>query len=797
MNQLAKRIQYNQNLGELEKVLTELARPGEYFARGTLTVPLPKLEIEGVGVISFPVHPAQALEIVAQATLAPYGRGEETIVDPNVRRVWQIGTDRFRIGGSAWAQTLESIVSRCAQDLGCDGGKVFAEPYKLLLYEPGGFFLSHRDTEKAPGMFGTLVIVLPSAHSGGELVVRHAGREVTIDFTGADVSEISFAAFYADCQHEVRPLTHGNRLCVVYNLLLSGTRTRAVPKAPENSTATEKAVEILSTALSSECPPKLVYLLEHEYTPEGLSFSGLKNHDRAVAAVLAGAAAQANCAIHLGIVHIEETGPAELAYYPRRRRGWSRYEEEDDEGENAEYSIIEISESLKSVSNWVTLANEKSTLPEIPLDDGELLPSGSLDNEPPDEDRVTEATGNEGATFERAYHRAAIVLWRQDRYPEVLLQRGVDAAMRHFTQLARSENQSPDALRKVAELIIARWSAGTHGFRSYRLDPAENASRAAMLAILRKIGSAGLAKEFIESVVLNEYDGSENKELVACSSLLPSAKLAPHLFEIVQRHLPALPSACIDLFSAFVRERPTKEPKTIAESLFAAMVKCLAHVKMTDPSVYYWNRPKPEPFDASALSKLMLTVVKLGEDQLHSLASAIIANPSAFSVDEVVAPAVTKVLSSESNLNSAALILLWQYAADFLLQQSEYPPVRPKDWARPVKLDCQCQCCHELTAFALNPQEQVHIFKVRQDLRHHIESTISQHRMDMKCKTEERGSPKPMVCTKNLAAYERNCARHGKHLALITNLLPLANAADRDCLKTADRLKATISRTPH
>jgi hypothetical protein len=64
---------------------------------------------------------------------------------------------------------------------------VSAEFYKLLIYEQGGFFLPHRDTEKKDGMFGTLTIVLPSVHDGGELVVRHKGREVTVNLSNAEL----------------------------------------------------------------------------------------------------------------------------------------------------------------------------------------------------------------------------------------------------------------------------------------------------------------------------------------------------------------------------------------------------------------------------------------------------------------------------------------------------------------------------------------------------------------------------------------------------------------------------------
>ena len=33
-----------------------------------------------------------------------------------------------------------------------------ADLYKLLVYDPGSFFVNHRDTEKAAGMFATLII---------------------------------------------------------------------------------------------------------------------------------------------------------------------------------------------------------------------------------------------------------------------------------------------------------------------------------------------------------------------------------------------------------------------------------------------------------------------------------------------------------------------------------------------------------------------------------------------------------------------------------------------------------------
>lgn len=51
-----------------------------------------------------------------------------------------------------------------------------------MLKHLGSFFKSYRDTEKAEGMFATLVIMLPSEFEGGEHVVRHAGKQKIFDF---------------------------------------------------------------------------------------------------------------------------------------------------------------------------------------------------------------------------------------------------------------------------------------------------------------------------------------------------------------------------------------------------------------------------------------------------------------------------------------------------------------------------------------------------------------------------------------------------------------------------------------
>ena len=57
---------------------------------------------------------------------------------------------------------------------------------------------------------------LPSKFTGGALVTRHQGRQVTFDWSSSTATQ--WAAFYSDVEHEVLPVTSGHRITLTYNL---------------------------------------------------------------------------------------------------------------------------------------------------------------------------------------------------------------------------------------------------------------------------------------------------------------------------------------------------------------------------------------------------------------------------------------------------------------------------------------------------------------------------------------------------------------------------------------------------
>ena len=372
----------------IEKLLQSVDRPGDFCSHGRLFAPMPRLEVKGAGLLSFPVPEAQIRALIAAAERAPYGRGRETLLDTSVRDCWQIDAGRLRLGGAAWAETFARVLGSAAAGLGCPPDRLDAQLYKLLIYEPGGFFAAHRDTEKADGMIATLSISLPSAGAGGGLVVRHGNRESTIDMDAGEPSELAFAAFYADCTHEVRPVTEGHRLSLVFNLCLRAGDTDTPRAAPDHTARVDLlAKRLVEWGRAPGATDKLVWLLEHEYSEAGLSFGALKNTDAALARVVALAAGRAECELHAAIVHIEEYGAAAYGGYDWDPDGM----DVDDDVE-----LEEVEDSRQWLDGWVDPAGGQPPFGEIELLPEELLPRAALDDVPPDEQRVHEASGNEG-----------------------------------------------------------------------------------------------------------------------------------------------------------------------------------------------------------------------------------------------------------------------------------------------------------------------------------------------------------------------------------------------------------------
>jgi len=206
-----------------------------------------------------------------------------------VRNTLELDPNKFRLS-QEWNSAVAGAAQLAARQLGLPAEQVEARLYKLLVYEKGGFFLPHRDSEKQDGMVASLIVVLANPFEGGALVVRHGAAQQTLRFEQAAHGEAPcYAAFYADCEHEVQRVTHGVRLCLAYNVVLKPTRDKP-PDAGKRAAPADALTESIKSWVATQPARPLVFALEHHYTQRGLSLDLLKGADRQLAELVVPAA---------------------------------------------------------------------------------------------------------------------------------------------------------------------------------------------------------------------------------------------------------------------------------------------------------------------------------------------------------------------------------------------------------------------------------------------------------------------------------------------------------------------------
>lgn len=741
---------------QLAQILNTVQQPGKFYAAGAAEIYAPSLAVEGIGPIALPLLPFQAEQLIALAERAPYGKGEETLVDTNVRRTWQIGADKIRIGGKYWAQNLDEMVAYVTEKLGV-ACPVTAELYKLLVYDTGSFFVSHRDTEKAPGMFATLVIVLPSLYTGGALLVRHRGQEARLELNTTEPSEVAFAAFYADCLHEVLPITSGCRLTLIYNLLRTDkTETTAPPDYRDEQTVlADWLLAWGGQPVEDGGPVKLIYPLEHAYTQAELSFSALKGADANRAAVAVAAAEQAGCDLHLALVSIEESGYAEHDYYRSRRRGRWNDDDEDDE-----FEIGEVTESNQFLSHWRKPDDSQPPLNEFPFEDEELCLPDAFEGLKPDELEFQEATGNAGASFERTYRRAALVFWPRARRLAVLNQADLSITLPYLHDLAERWAQSGEG--SESPLWLEAHELAGHMLRTWPpahdYYPSNSGQAAQMLDTLWRLQDADRIDDCLATVsATGNYNLGDNENLVRATGLLPPPRAAELVKRIIAQCTPMNPGACADLLARCAIEPWADEPPTRLSRAAKTLADALPGDPQTPPPADYWRRAAIEP---RFVVDLMSALERIAPDLAQQTADNLLARPATYGFDSILVPA----LLSLAGQSGAAIGRLREACLEHLYKRIAEPLEPPGDWTRASAIACQCRHCAELSRFLANSEQKEWSFKAVQHDRSHVEDSIRRAVCDLNIRTEKRGSPHTLVCVKNQASYQRRVRQHEQDL---------------------------------
>ncbi|KAK9804378.1 hypothetical protein WJX72_010052 [[Myrmecia] bisecta] len=202
-------------------------------------------------------------QLVDACSAAPFGVGQESVLDPSYRRALKLDPDKFAV---SFQLAQHSILADIAAIMAPKATSVSAELYKLNIYSAGSFFKAHVDT-RSPDMheWGP-----EEAGQGSSSTSKAKESKKT---TSSDPGTVQWAAFYSDCQHE--EVKSGYRITLTYNLravtmmpanLRAATMMPAISEVDIKTTALYKGLEeALSIPSFMPQGKKLAFACQHRY----------------------------------------------------------------------------------------------------------------------------------------------------------------------------------------------------------------------------------------------------------------------------------------------------------------------------------------------------------------------------------------------------------------------------------------------------------------------------------------------------------------------------------------------------
>lgn len=747
-------------LAPLHELLDTLEGTGRFAAEGMAAPSMLALEVEGLGLLGAPFGPAVAGLLAGVAEVAPYGKGPATLIDPAVRRCMQIDAEKWAMVDGQWPETLATITAAAATALGVQGD-VVAEPYKLLLYRAGDFFLPHRDTEKAAGMFGTLVLTLPSHYEGGALVVEHAGERLRLGEGGGSLDRLQWSAFYADCRHELEPLAAGERVALVYNLC---RRDGTAVAPPAHGAAVQAVAETLGAlAAQPDGAHERLLLLHHHYSAAELSPSALKGRDQAALGVLTAATRAVGWGLGLALLRVCEEGGAysdsDWDWRGRSRRSW--YGASAGGGDHqVSYEIcgdVERTEDLERVD--VIVGASRLCLAGLKPDPQAWSQPGCTDDLPFDVDVYHESSGNEGGTFERSYRRAVWLLWPLDASAELAAR----AAPKRVVQSVQGLDDTSSRSLRDAVVRVALRRAQTREDHDWRvpwraehvvdlaaavLPTADDAAgrsllRACVAAIPEVPGLVDEASAALELAATN----ADRDALEACIEALHGDASAARAYTLT-----ALLRGARDSLGPEARGH-------LAEPL-AALLRRLGHGAAPFAlEATRWGSEHDEAPLATRLAAAVLGLVAdLDLDQGAAVAAELAWQPELFPVDLALLPALQSRFAEAVRPCTDVEAVVARACLDDLAARHGPAPTAPTDARRSAtSINCRCGSCAAAVVFLGDPVLETWELRAVKDTRGHVEAQL--RGCDVACETVRQGSPHRLVVRKTMASYEAELLR--------------------------------------
>ena len=428
-----------------------------------------------------------------------------------------------------------------------------------------------------------------------------------------------------------------------------------------------------------------------------------------------------------------------------------------DEPDEDDFEIIEVYDSFQKVGEWRKPDGSQPNLRELGFEEEELCPPDLFSSMDPTDLSFSEATGNEGASFERSYHFAALVLWPKGRALAIVAHSaGLSTTLPLLDDLVRQWQQAEgdassaarsDAL-ELARHIEQQWpkSEWENSGLSRQGDTAN------FLTSLSCLGTVETAVEFIERVIIaGAYTKADNEALVRVLEQMSEAGRSELLDRLFRKKAVTCIDACADLLRKLTHVDYFQDKSATLGDFSSMLTVALPDVARAEKKGY--RRPS-----ACVVSPQLVVDLVAGIDPIDHYSASIVVEwllngPEDIDMDRVLLPAAIELRKLDAFEKSLSMMQLIRTIQDHLRQRITEALTPPADWKRPAKLSCHCSLCSDLSYFLANSMQGEWRYKAAQAKRSHMEATIRSSSCDIDYHTSKKGSPHTLVCRKNQNSY--------------------------------------------
>lgn len=710
-------IMKNDNLIKISKILNNPAAKEEkigcFYAESEFLSDDIDVEVDGIGKLRFPLSNQQIQELIAISTKAKFGLKEKTLLDEKIRNTHEISASKIKVIINELC--LEPLLVKLRSGLLLPSeAKLITHLHNLLIYEEGQFFNKHQDSEKLPNMVATLVIVLPSAHIGGDLIINHNQKKHVFSTESINPTTAKSIAFYADCYHEITKVKQGYRLALTYNLVLQSGQT-LIPKT--SNPALKKAVEsFFQNSVAEKEPAQLVYLLDHSYSEHGLKWNLLKGSDSASVSELSNVAKELGLVSHLTLVEIHES--------------WTTNDDYDRDPEPEE-----LIDSDTELSCFIDEANKKTSFSNHYVGKDQICYTKETSAFKPDNSEYEGFMGNYGNTVDYWYKRASLILWRASDSIAMNFLLNYKNALKELQALTQDSGNKEQILE-----IISKAKEYLH--RKNEEDQKEIFITLINVALY-------LEKQDLAKSILADFKWQVLNPVVADLLVKLQKSYGSDWFIALAEGWKSSKqwqgNEIISDINVLVRNfLDCGGDIKIAKFLLMSQINSLAKQDQQLARQRLTQINKTLPTRIRTITHLLKACAMIADQEAsHAINLHLIENQILYPKTSLAKLLLT--LTDEEKLRYQTLkthLLQLMNNKILLGLQSE------SDWSIQVELPCTCQYCKVATEFLSSKTDRNKIWPIAASFREHIENELNGMDLPLSIKTEKKGSPHKLIITK-------------------------------------------------